>query len=70
MLRLLAASLLTPERIVLDNYPDQLLDAIVHVGMLEALGKKCTVADGSLTIEEASASATSSGTAARSATRC
>lgn len=55
VLRLLAASLLTPEKIVLDNYPDQLLDAIVHVGMLEALGKRCTVADGALTIEEAHA---------------
>ena len=53
VLRLLAASLLTSERIVLDNYPDQLLDAIVHVGMLEALGKRCTVANGALTIEEA-----------------
>lgn len=55
VLRLLAASLLTSEKIVLDNYPDHLLDAIVHVGMLEALGKRCTVADGALTIEEASA---------------
>lgn len=55
VLRLLAASLLTPERIVLDNYPDALLDAIVHVGMLEALGKRCTVAHGALTIEEESA---------------
>ncbi|WP_197054313.1 UDP-N-acetylglucosamine 1-carboxyvinyltransferase [Sphingomonas sp. 37zxx] len=55
VLRLLAASLLTSERIVLDNYPDQLLDAIVHVGMLEALGKSCTVANGALTITEAKA---------------
>ncbi|PAX06366.1 UDP-N-acetylglucosamine 1-carboxyvinyltransferase [Sphingomonas lenta] len=52
VLRLLAASLLTPEKIVLRNYPDKLLDAIVHVGMLEALGKRCSVADGTLTIEE------------------
>lgn len=55
VLRLLAASLLTAERIVLDNYPDALLDAIVHVGMLEALGKRCTLTDGALCIEEATA---------------
>lgn len=55
VLRLLAASLLTPERIVLGNYPDGLLDAQVHVGMLETLGKSCQVVDGSLVIEEAQA---------------
>lgn len=38
-LRLLAASLLTSEDVELTNYPSQLLDAKVHVGMLEALGK-------------------------------
>jgi UDP-N-acetylglucosamine 1-carboxyvinyltransferase len=52
VLRLLAASLLTSGTVVLDNYPDGLLDAIVHVGMLEALGKRCTVADGALRIDE------------------
>lgn len=51
VLRLLAASLLTPGRIVLYNYPDGLLDAVVHVGMLERLGKCCTVVDGALVIE-------------------
>ncbi len=40
-LRLLAASLLTTERVTLTNYPSPLLDAQVHVGMLEALGKTC-----------------------------
>lgn len=54
VLRLLAASLLTSERIVLHNYPAELLDAIVHVGMLEALGKRCTVFEGTLIIEEGS----------------
>jgi UDP-N-acetylglucosamine 1-carboxyvinyltransferase len=54
VLRLLAASLLTPERIVLHNYPAALLDAIVHVGMLEALGKRCTVENDRLIIEEVS----------------
>ncbi|RYF00564.1 MAG: UDP-N-acetylglucosamine 1-carboxyvinyltransferase, partial [Oxalobacteraceae bacterium] len=53
VLRLLAASLLTSERIVLHNYPASLLDAIVHVGMLEALGKTCVVTGDTLTIEEA-----------------
>lgn len=53
VLRLLAASLLTPHKVVLANYPDALLDAIVHVGMLDALGKRCRVDDGVLTIEEA-----------------
>ncbi len=55
VLRLLAASLLTGERIVLHNYPEGLLDAQVHVGMLEVLGKRCTIDGGTLTIEEASA---------------
>lgn len=52
VLRLLAASLLTSGRIVIDNYPAQLLDAIVHVGMLEKLGKRCVVTGGTLTIDE------------------
>lgn len=39
-LRLLAASILSEEDIVLENYPSQLLDAQVHVDMLHALGKE------------------------------
>jgi len=39
-LRLLAASILSEENIVLENYPSQLLDAQVHVDMLHALGKE------------------------------
>lgn len=42
-LRLLAASLLTSDRIFLENYPSSLADCDVHVGMLEALGKRCVV---------------------------
>lgn len=42
-LRLLAASLLTKEKIELINYPAKLLDAQIHVGMLEALGKNCEI---------------------------
>lgn len=38
-LRLLAASILTDAPVKLTNYPSGLLDAQVHVGMLEALGK-------------------------------
>lgn len=55
VLRLLAASLLSAERITLENYPDGLLDAQVHVGMLEVLGKRCAVNNGALVIEEISA---------------
>ena len=40
-LRLLAASLLTPATIRLQNYPSTLLDARLHVEMLEFLGKTC-----------------------------
>lgn len=39
-LRLLAASILTDGEVVIENYPSDLLDAKVHVGMLELLGKK------------------------------
>lgn len=55
VLRLMAASLLTDERITLHNYPDQLLDAVVHAGMLDALGKSCAVDNGTLVITERSA---------------
>ena len=55
VLRLMAASLLTSDRIVLDNYPDKLLDAIVHAGMLEALGKTCRMEGEALVIEEVAA---------------
>lgn len=41
VLRLLAASLLTEDPITIENYPESLLDAQVHEGMLEALGKSC-----------------------------
>lgn len=44
-LRLLAASILTSNKIVLKNYPSLLLDARMHVSMLEQLGKTCTLID-------------------------
>jgi len=45
VLRLLAASLLTDELVTLYNYPSSLLDAQIHVGMLDKLGKKCHLID-------------------------
>lgn len=52
-LRLLAASLLTSERITLTRYPAGLLDAQVHVEMLEALGKTARVTQDRIEIDEA-----------------
>jgi UDP-N-acetylglucosamine 1-carboxyvinyltransferase len=52
VLRLMAASLLTPERITLANYPSDLRDAVVHAQMLVAHGKTCDARDGVLTITE------------------
>ena len=52
VLRLLAASLLTQEKIHLKNFPMGLLDAQVHIRMLEALGKRCAVRNEEAVIEE------------------
>lgn len=52
VLRLMAATLLTKQRVIISNYPAALLDAIVHAGMLEHLGKTCRVEGGSLIVEE------------------
>lgn len=52
VLRLMAATLLTGHRVTIRNYPSGLLDAIVHAGMLEQLGKRCTVKGSSLVVEE------------------
>lgn len=52
VLRLLASSLLTDGTITLQNYPSTLLDAQVHVEMLEALGKTCEVDDSQIVIRE------------------
>lgn len=58
-LRLLAASLLTGDRVRLTNYPAALLDAQVHVEMLQVLGKRCTlVAPDVIEITEAAPPAT------------
>ena len=52
VLRLLAASILTNEKIELQNYPSELSDAAIHVEMLELLGKKCTTNRKSIVIEQ------------------
>lgn len=52
-LRLLAASLLTDQEIVLTNFPASLVDSQTHVAMLRHLGKSCDEAqDDCLTISE------------------
>lgn len=52
-LRLLAASLLTDQKVEIDNYPADILDAKIHVQMLEALGKSCEIEGDKITITEA-----------------
>ena len=51
-LRLLAASVLTADPVQLSNYPDTLLDALVQVEMLEALGKRCELSAGRIVVAE------------------
>jgi UDP-N-acetylglucosamine 1-carboxyvinyltransferase len=51
-LRLLAASLLTSKPIELLNYPANILDAQIHVQMLEVLGKKCLVDKDRIVVRE------------------
>lgn len=43
VLRLLAASILSDEDIVIHNYPSGLLDAKIHLEMLDKLGKSCVL---------------------------
>ena len=53
VLRLMAASILTDEKIILHQYPHSLLDALIHEGMLNYLGKVCQQnALGTLVIDE------------------
>lgn len=55
-LRLLAASLLSEGRVTLTGYPAKLLDAQIHVDMLQALGKTTEYADDTtVVISESSA---------------
>lgn len=46
VLRLMAASILTSDEIILENYPDKLLDVQVHQEMLSILGKEILLLDG------------------------
>ncbi|MCG9544443.1 UDP-N-acetylglucosamine 1-carboxyvinyltransferase [Vibrio sp. Isolate33] len=43
VLKLLAASILTDEDVEISNFPHTLSDALIHLEMLEVLGKKTTV---------------------------
>ena len=54
VLRLLAASLLTSEKIELSNFPSGLSDAQIHADMLDVLGKKCIVSGKNIIIEQSS----------------
>lgn len=49
-LKLLTASLLTDEEIVIRNFPTTLLDIKLHVEMLETLGKRCCIESDCITI--------------------
>ena len=55
VLYLLTASLLTDDPIYIDNYPRHLLDAQVHLDMLEFLGKSCEVSEDQVTIKKVAA---------------
>ena len=52
VLKLLAASILTHEKITLYNYPASLIDAQIQVSMLNQLGKVCFLEKDILSIEE------------------
>ena len=51
-LRLLVASVLTPHPVVIRRFPEDLLDIRVQTEMLEQLGKRVTVSEGTALIEE------------------
>jgi len=51
-LRLLAASLLTNAKVKLTNNPNKLLDVLLHIEMLESLGKTVKIENEILTISE------------------
>ena len=52
ILRLLAASLLSEKTVHIENYPNYLLDAQIHVEMLKALGKSCVISENEIIISE------------------
>jgi UDP-N-acetylglucosamine 1-carboxyvinyltransferase len=51
-LRLLAASVLTAEDVIINNSPNNLLDMQVHMKMLEKIGKTCHISNDTLIIKE------------------
>ena len=51
-LKLLTASILSEENIELNNYPSNLLDAQIHVNMMELLGKTCNIQGKKIVISE------------------
>jgi UDP-N-acetylglucosamine 1-carboxyvinyltransferase len=54
VLRLLAASILTKDSLQLDNFPSDMLDVLIHLDMLKALGKSCKISDSKIIISETS----------------
>ena len=52
VLYLQTASLLTDETVIIENYPDELLDAKIHTEMLNELGKKCIVTENRIEIKK------------------
>lgn len=52
VLRLMAATLTTRDKVVIRNYPAEIGDAIVQKEMLEALGKTCSVCNDEIVITE------------------
>jgi len=51
-LRLLAASILTNQPVELKNFPATIADGVIHIEMLNAIGKECTVDDSQVLITE------------------
>ncbi|WP_172564917.1 UDP-N-acetylglucosamine 1-carboxyvinyltransferase [Vibrio navarrensis] len=51
VLKLLAASLLTDDEVIIGNFPETLSDAIIHLEMLQVLGKECEVFDNGKTVK-------------------
>ncbi len=51
-LRLLAASILTSDEIIIDNFPTNILDAQIHIDMLKKIGKLCKVQNSQVIINE------------------
>ncbi|MDH5929430.1 UDP-N-acetylglucosamine 1-carboxyvinyltransferase [Vibrio lentus] len=58
VLKLMTASLLTDEKVIINNYPNTLSDAVIHEEMLRALGRKVSTETSILTISESEESVT------------